>query len=203
MRVYWRSIVLLINIIITANYNLLHCIRIITTLVYCIFHILQWQMEIKQCVIFIIIIIIHQGSTRYHSRKHVNATPYIIGGYNAFIGDFPFMVAIITKTKILDNYALAFRGAASIVSAYWAISAAHLTKPIHDLISSRVMYLRGNTSHWWGGKDFVDHRIEEIYEHENYGKKAEYDCDIVLLKVAKPFRYGIEKPVAVAGKYYT
>src|SRR5688500_348592 len=127
---------------------------------------------IRVIVIFSILLA-NSRSQRFQRRlfsSPVNLNTRIVGGRPAALNEFPFQVAIKSKTE-----ALAFCGGA-IIDNYWVLTAAHCMKGENKdsfvVVSAANNLIRGNG---------VLHKIDKIIKHHGWGIFS-FANDIVLLK---------------------
>lgn len=135
-----------------------------------------------------------QLSAGEHEYMFITGTkkpePRIIGGVDAPISEFPWMVYFKAS-----NY----RCGGTIISPDWILTAAHCTEDKNN-ISIPVAYMSivaGTSTPLSGG---FTHYVSSVFRHPAYNHST-FENDIALIKLKTPIANTISRPIRIASAY--
>nr|XP_003705464.1 PREDICTED: trypsin-7-like [Megachile rotundata] len=134
---------------------------------------------------FVVLSILIAGCFGSEGEQKVNP-PFpdsrIVGGVLADITQHPYQLSLQTTGHICG---------ASVISAQWAITAAHCV----GLPANRYTLRAGSSNKDWG----TPYGVKEIVVHSNYSSTTT-DYDVALLKINGTFKFSrVIQPVSMAG----
>jgi secreted trypsin-like serine protease len=133
----------------------------------------------------------HLMNLGFDSSLAVNATnwatdPRIVGGQNAALGAYPFMVALISASAT-DPYQGQFCGG-SLIAPHWVLTAAHCIVKTFDINGVPLTFLTASSLDVMLGSNKLANpvtriRAAQIIVHPNYNANTQ-DFDMALIKLS-------------------